>query len=192
MSKRSVRRKKNQRKLPVAALGLGVLLLAIGVYFSAYGKSSRTIPRDLSAIPQPVNYPSPALTLQNVKGGSGSLADFLDHVVLVNNWATWCPPCKAELPTLVEFYEAHAAQGFMIVGVEAGEPASDVSNFVRQYHISYPVWLDPANESLSAFGNPNLPNSYVIDRTGTVRLAWTGEITRDTLEKYVTPLIQED
>jgi thiol-disulfide isomerase/thioredoxin len=127
-----------------------------------------------------------------VEGGTESLVDYRDKVVLLNNWATWCPPCKAEIPTLVEYYEAHKDEGFVIIGVEAGEPQAEVLNFVKAAEITYPIWIDLKNASLRAFGTGGLPNSFVIDRKGTVRLAWVGEINRATLEKYVTPIIAEN
>ncbi len=192
MSKRYPSQKKKRRDQPILSLGVGLILVIVALLLGLHDTGSASLPQDLSTIPVEVNYPAPALELENVNGGVESLADFRDKVVLVNNWATWCPPCKAELPSLVAFYNAHAAQGFMTIGIEAGEAVAEVAGFVKQYDMSYPVWLDPNNEALAAFRNQNLPNSYVIDRKGTVRLAWTGEINRDTLEKYVTPLITEE
>jgi len=112
-------------------------------------------------------------------------------VVLVNNWATWCPPCKAEMPTLSAYYNEHNTEGFMIVAIEAGDPLGDVSQFAQSRNLKFQVWLDPNGAALKAFDNGNLPNSYVIDRSGTVRYAWTGEINKAMLEKYVTPLLTE-
>lgn len=192
MTKRHPGRKKRGGNRPILSPGIGLLLVVAALYLGLRDTESAPPSQDLSTIPLEVNYPAPELELVNVNGRVESLADFRGQVVLVNNWATWCPPCKAELPTLVAFYNAHAAQGFTIIGIEAGEEAEDVAGFASEYDISYPVWLDPDNRALAAFRNPNLPNSYVIDRTGTVRLAWTGEINRDTLEKYVTPLIAEN
>ena len=109
----------------------------------------------------------------------------------MNNWATWCPPCKAEMPTLQAYFEAHQAKGFTIIAIEGGEPVSEVADFVRQYGLSFPVWPDVNGKSMDAFRNLNLPNSYLIDREGTVRLAWTGAISRSILEEYVTPLLED-
>jgi peroxiredoxin len=139
-----------------------------------------------------VNFTAPVLSLQNINGQTESLADYRGSVVLVNNWATWCPPCKAEMPTLAAYHDDHAADGFTIIAIEAGDPAESVSQFANEYDLHFPVWLDPDGASLDAFGNGSLPNSYVIDRSGTVRYAWTGEISREMLEKFVTPLLAEN
>ena len=145
-----------------------------------------------SVTPVEVNYPAPELSLQNINGQSESLTDYQDQVVLVNNWATWCPPCKAEIPTLEAYYKMHKVNGFVIVGVEAGESQKDVLKFVQEHDMTYPVWFDLKNAATNAFHNENLPSSYVIDRKGIVRLAWVGEISQQMLEKYVTPLLTEN
>jgi peroxiredoxin len=144
-----------------------------------------------SNIPAQVDYAAPELTLKDLSGATVSLADYQDKVVLVNNWATWCPPCKAEMPTLLAYYEAHKSQNFMIIAIEAGEPDADVAAFVKDYGLTFPVWPDPGQKSIQAFRNSGLPNSFVIDKTGTVRLAWTGAISQDNLEKYVTPILEQ-
>ena len=136
-----------------------------------------------------VNYPAPELALENIKGNTESLVDFRDKVVLVNNWATWCPPCKAEMPVLAAFYNDHAKDGLMIIAVEAGDSKEQVQKYADQFKMPFAVWLDPNRKSSEAFKNRGLPNSYVIDRTGTVRLMWMGQINRETLETYVTPLL---
>ena len=146
---------------------------------------------DTGVVPFAVEYAAPELSLQNINGTTESLVDYREDVVLVNNWATWCPPCKAEMPTLSAYYNEHNADGFTIIAIEAGDPLEPVSQFAQSYNLKFPVWLDPDGASLRAFGNGSLPNSYVIDRTGTVRYAWTGEISKAMLEKYVTPLIAE-
>ena len=96
------------------------------------------------------------------------------------------------MPTLVAYHNEHNSEGFSVIAVEAGEPLETVSPFVESFGMNFPVWLDPNGAALRAFGNGTLPNSYVIDRTGVVRYAWTGEISKAMLEKYVTPLIAEN
>jgi cytochrome c biogenesis protein CcmG, thiol:disulfide interchange protein DsbE len=194
MAKKYHRRKKRKQNpfLPVAAgllfIGIAIVILASGYTKGSPGTDTQG---QEAGSPLAVNFPAPDLYLENVNGGTESLADYRDHVVLVNNWATWCPPCKAEMPVLQAYYEEHADDGFMIIAIEAGDPRDVVSQFAKDYKLQFQVWLDPNSASVRAFGNGSLPNSYLIDRTGMVRHAWTGQIDRAALEKYVTPLLME-
>jgi cytochrome c biogenesis protein CcmG, thiol:disulfide interchange protein DsbE len=95
------------------------------------------------------------------------------------------------MPALQAFYDAHKDDGFVLIAIDAGDPFNDVEDFVHTYGLSFPVWLDPENQTLKAFKNYGLPNSYVIDKDGVVQLAWTGAISDTMLEKYVAPLLQE-
>jgi peroxiredoxin len=190
-SNRKIRRKSKQ-SFPWLPFGIGFLLMGLAVLLLASPKTDSQAASQSSVIPIKVNFSAPELSLQNINGKTESLSDFRGNVILVNNWATWCPPCKAEMPTLAAYYNEHNPQGFNIVAIEAGDPVEGVSQFASDYDLQFPVWLDPDGASLKTFGNGNLPNSYVIDRSGTVRYAWTGEISREMLEKYVTPLLTEN
>jgi peroxiredoxin len=141
--------------------------------------------------PARINRSAPALTLETLDGEQVSLRDFQGQVVLINNWATWCPPCRVEMPELNAYYQDQKDQGFLVVAIEAGSPHSDVAAFVDQEGIDFPVLLDSGNKALQSFQNASLPNSYVIDRQGNLRLTWTGAINQATLERYVNPLLEE-
>ncbi len=93
------------------------------------------------------------------------------------------------MPALAKYYTEHKNEGFMLIGIEAGDPLKDVTSFVEEYKIPFPVLTDPNNKSLILFNNDSLPSSYVINHQGTVILAWAGPISREMLEKYVTPLL---
>lgn len=142
-------------------------------------------------LPAAANYAAPQLELTDLDGNTASLDQYRGQVVLVNNWATWCPPCKAEMPALQSYYSLHADQGLVVVAIESGEGPEDVAAFVDQYGLTFPVWLDPQGAALEAFQNWNLPSTYIIDRSGTVVYSWTGEVNLETLETYVTPLLGE-
>lgn len=178
-----------RKAIPLVFLGFGLILIAISTYFILRESSP---PTDFSAVPFKVNYASPELTLTDIQGVPHSLAEYRGQVVLVNLWATWCPPCKDEMPTLRSFYNKHKEQGFMVVAINDGDPTKDVLKFVKDYKLTFPVWLDPTYSATEhAFKSLNLPTSFVIDRNGVVQLQWVGGISRKMLDQYVIPLITE-
>jgi peroxiredoxin len=183
---------RGKRNLGVALLIVGLFLVGSVIVFYLTNAQRKIFDYSNLAIP-PVtgSYPAPTLELTNLEGIAVSLADYKGKVILVNNWATWCPPCKDEMPELQAYFDDHHSDGFVVVAIEAGEPASKVAEFVRDLELTFPVWLDPHTDALEAFENWDLPSSYIIDRQGQVRLSWTGAINLATLEKYVTPLLEE-
>ena len=179
--------------------GIFISLLAAGLFFIGAAVIILYLPKaqeqvlanGYSVVPVKVNYTAPEMRLTDLAGNPVMLSDYRGKVVLVNNWATWCPPCKAEMPTLEQYYEDHREQDFVIVAIESGEPADEVADFVTQYGLTFPVWLDANGLALDAFENWDLPSSYVVDKNGTIQLTWTGEISRAMLDKYVTPLLEK-
>jgi len=183
-------KKKQTNLIPILLLGLGLILIAISGFYILQNVSAQT---DLTTVPAQVNFPAPELSLTDTQGTTHALSDYQGQVVLVNLWATWCPPCKAEMPTLQAYYDKHKEEGFTIIAINDGDPPPDVLQFVDDYKLSFPVWLDPpyiATEQ--SFKTLNLPSSFVIDQNGTTRLSWVGEINRKMLDKFVTPIIKEN
>ena len=176
------------RLVPLLLIGIGLVL--IGVIATWY-IVTQDADDEFSVVPLAVNFPAPQLVFNDLSGNRVDLADYRQQIVMVNNWATWCPPCKAEMPTLVKYFKAHSDQGFVLFGINAGDPKNDVVKFVDEYQLSFPILLDPNTKALMLFKNDSLPSSYVIDHQGNVVLAWTGPINRDMLEKYVTPLLEQ-
>lgn len=181
------------RVTALAAMGAGLILVGTALAAVVLGNNQagggEAFVGNGSVVPAKVDFRAPALYLRNLSGLPESLEDYSGRVILVNNWATWCPPCKAEMPTLQAYYDEHVAEGLTVIAIEAGSPAAEVKQFARSFGLTFPIWVDPKTAALEAFNNASLPNSYVIDRTGTVRLAWVGEIDRDSLEKHVAPLL---
>jgi peroxiredoxin len=174
---------------PLLLLGVGAVLIAASSYFLLQNAVPRS---NVVTIPVKVNFPAPELTLTDTKGTSHSLADYRGQIVLVNLWATWCPPCKEEMPALQSFYNRYRDQGFVVVAINDGDPTADVLQFVKAYQLTFPVWLDPTYIATEqAFKTLTLPSSYVIDRTGTIQLQWVGGISLRALEQYVAPLLVE-
>lgn len=186
--------KKDPNKIaPYILGGAGLLILAIVglTLWPQFGKAESSGTSGIILPPATLDQPAPSLTLTDLEGNQVSLSDHLGEVVLVNNWATWCPPCRAEMPELNEYYRKHKNQGFIILAVESGDPETQVRAFAQDLGLEFPVLLDPEQISVRTFQNASLPNTYVIDRKGNLRLMWTGAINMSTLEEYVTPLLKE-
>ena len=178
-----------RKTLPLLLLGLGTLLLAASTYLILRDVRSRS---EFSTIPAKVNYPAPELTLTDSTGISHSLVEYRGQVVLVNLWATWCEPCKQEMPALQSFYNQYKDRGFVVVAINDGDPQADVLQFATDYRLTFPIWLDPTYMATEqAFKTLGLPSSFVIDRDGTIRLQWVGGISRRMLDQHVSPLITE-
>lgn len=178
--------------LVIVAFGATVLAGVVLYWMATRRATAAPQATDFAAVPASVNYAAPALSLAGLDGTRHSLADFQGQVLLVNLWATWCPPCQAEMPLLQKYYEKHRSSGFTVIAIEDGEPEAEVRSFVKEHGLTFPVWLDPEHEATDrAFKSMNLPTSFVIDRSGQVRFTWVGAINAANLEKYVTPLIGE-
>ncbi|HSG45825.1 MAG TPA: TlpA disulfide reductase family protein [Anaerolineales bacterium] len=181
--------KKIRQIIPFILLGLGLILIAVSGFHILDGASAQN---DLSTVPVRVDFPAPELTLTDLNGETRSLVDYRGQVILVNLWATWCPPCKEEMPTLQAFHDKYNDDGFAVIAINDGDPSPDVLQFVQDYKLTFPVWLDPTYIATEdAFKTLNLPSSFVIDRNGIVRLQWVGEVDRKILEEVVTPIIKE-
>ncbi len=179
-----------RKTLPLILLGSGLVLILASAYF-IYQKIA--LSSDFPTVPVSVSYVAPELSLVDVQSVGHSLADYRGQVVLVNLWATWCPPCKQEMPTLQAYYNKHQDQGFTVIAINDGDPTSDVLQFVKDYKLTFPVWLDPTYSATEqAFKTLNLPSSYIVDRSGTIRLMWVGGISRRMLDKNVTPILTEN
>jgi cytochrome c biogenesis protein CcmG/thiol:disulfide interchange protein DsbE len=139
-----------------------------------------------------IGQPAPALVLRQVDDVTFDLAAQKGHVVVVNFWATWCPPCRAEMPVLEQFYRDHREQGVVLIGVSTDRPRDlrDVRRVMGAF--SYPAGLLGA-ATVNGFGDPEaLPVTYVIDAAGVVRGKLRADgtpVTRESLERLVAPLL---
>lgn len=165
--------------------GLAALLLLPGISPAAENTADKAIK------PARVDFPAPDLQLHDIEGLPVSLVDYRGQTVLVNNWATWCPPCREEMPILNSYFRDHRHQEFVLVAIDAGDTAAMVSDFVARYELEFPVWIDPTSLALNSFRNNYLPSSYLINPEGQVVMAWSGAVTRASLEEHITPILKE-
>jgi peroxiredoxin len=103
--------------------------------------------------------------LTDLHGKTWDLQELRGKVVLVNFWATWCPPCRSEMPDLDALYQQFKDQGFVVLAI-SDEDAGKVQPYIDQYHYSYPILLDPGRKVHEAFNIEGIPKSFVYDREG--------------------------
>jgi cytochrome c biogenesis protein CcmG/thiol:disulfide interchange protein DsbE len=112
---------------------------------------------------------APALTAVDLEQQPAGLAALHGHAVLVMFWATWCGPCRKEMPVVQAAYEKFRDRGFAVIAVNVSDDRKDVERFVEKMGVKFPVVLDPDGDTAERFGVVALPTSYVIDAVGTVR-----------------------
>ena len=141
----------------------------------------------------PTSTPKPPidLSLKDLQGNSVQLSSLRGEVVLVNYWASWCSPCREEMPILDEFYKEHQSEGFMLIAVNVSESAEDAAEYVAEHGYSFTVWSDPPGDTMIELGINGLPASLLLDETGRIQKVWLGSVTEEILETSVFPLLYD-
>ena len=157
---------------------LGTLLgalLVLALAVSALGQTAST----------------PELRLKDINGRALRLSDYRGKVVLLNFWATWCPPCRKEVPDLIRLQRDYRKQGLRVIGVTyPPQTLSEVRRFARQMGINYPVALGKKQTSLEFTSSENLPLTIVIGRDGTIREVIEGILLPEEFQSKIKPLLQ--
>jgi len=135
----------------------------------------------------------PSLVLPDLSGVSTRLDDSKGKVVLVNFWATWCPPCRREMPSMQRLKEKMAGQAFVILGVDSAEPREDVMGFLEVVRVDFPILLDTDSTVTKSWKVYALPTSFIIDRTGRIRYSLSGPTEWDEGEavQLIESLLRE-
>ena len=119
---------------------------------------------------------TPALALRDLRGATHDLASYRGKVVLVNFWATWCEPCRDELPSMQRLEQRLAGQPFVVLAVNADEPEARIRKFLSQAALDFTVLLDPEMRAAREWKARILPASFVVDRDGRVRYSARGDL----------------
>ncbi len=120
--------------------------------------------------------PTPALELEDLQGRTHRLSDYRGKVVLVNFWATWCEPCRDEMPSIERLRRSLAGEPFEVLAVNLAEPRSRIEHFVAQMPLSFPLLLDRDTQAAKAWKARLLPATYLVDASGRIRYVHYGEL----------------
>ena len=134
----------------------------------------------------------PSLSMQDTQGVTHTISDWKGKTILLNFWATWCPPCKREIPEFIEYQQTYGKDRFQIIGVGIDEPERIIKETAAM-QINYPVLLATDAEMMSHWGNHDqvLPYSVVIDRSGIIRYIHRGQLMPSIFEQTIKPIIFE-
>lgn len=150
------------------ALGIALIALVGGAWL--IGSRVREAGPAVREAPQP-GYRAPGFSLRTLDGESLSLSDLQGRTVVLNFWATWCPPCRAEMPAFQRLYARYADRGLTVIGVNAtlGDDLAAVFAFRQQYHLTFPILLDETGQVNRRYRVTALPTTFFIDSRGIIR-----------------------
>ena len=164
-------------------------LLALLGYGVAQNGTSTSIDSQLAAGKRPA---APSVSLPPLDGGADvSLSSYRGKVVVLNFWASWCPPCKAEAPVLARWQPRLAARNATIVGVDVLDVSSDAHRFIDEHKLDFPHLRDQDGSRLKSFEIVGYPETIVLDRQGRIAATSRGTIDERFFVKQVEPLLKE-
>jgi peroxiredoxin len=140
-----------------------------------------------------LNSPAPDFTLKSLNGENLKLSEMAGNVVLINFWASWCGPCREEMPLLNDLHKKYEPLGFAVFGVNVEEDVNGAMEFLQNFPVDFPVLLDGSNQVSKQYQVIAMPTTVVVDRDGKVRYLHKGYKTGDE-EKYrqiVKKLVRE-
>ena len=169
----------------VLVLGSGWTILS-RVPLATANNELRSAPRE--------GFSAPDFTLDVLGGGQVTLSGLRGKVVVLNLWASWCPPCKAEMPAIQKVYRAYADLGVVVLGVNTtyqdSEP--DAADFVRKYNLTFPIPLDRDGSVSQRYALRGLPTTFFIDRKGIIRsIIVGGPMSEATIQSNIEELLKD-
>jgi len=183
-----------ESKLPklrkeIKRTGLGLtLLIMLSLTLAACGDNNNG--QLVAEVAPRINYLAPDFSLKDYKGDTIKLSDFKGKPVLINFWATWCPPCRAEMPEIEAAYRKYKEKsGLIVLGVDAREEAAAVKKYVADGSYSWYMPMDYAGEVITAYGVVAFPTSFFIDRQGYIRSSQTGGMDKKGLEERLSKIL---
>jgi len=158
------------------------------VVFSTDAEAAQSSACDKSSKPANLNF-----TLKDSQGKDFSLASHKGKVILLDFWATWCPPCKVEIPWFVEFQEKYGPKGLIVIGVSVDDPASALKPFGEKYKVNYPLLVGDGRDDIKGPRGYNaawgLPKTFVIGRDGAICKTHIGLSVKEHFEQQIKSLL---
>ncbi|HZQ07578.1 MAG TPA: TlpA disulfide reductase family protein [Anaerolineae bacterium] len=169
------------------------LFIAFGIAWTWFNRLPKVNASDAARTVAPhTNFMAPTFTLQSITSETLDLDALKGKVLLVNFWATWCPPCRAEMPAIDKAYRANKDAGFVVLAVDQQEDPRVVKAFGEKYNLTFPLLLDRDGSVNVLYGVSALPTSYFVDRRGVIRdMMIGGSMSSEFIEGKIKTLLEE-
>jgi len=168
----------------IAAVLIGVAIITVNTYNSSNSIANPST-KPIGINPNAIKTKAIDFKLKDLDGKELSLSDLKGKKVFLNFWATWCPPCKAEMPEIETLYQETKDSDLVILAVEIGEPLSTVKSFIDSTKYSFKVLLDPEQSVASKYNITSIPTSYFIDTNGNIISQNVGGMNIDQMKDYI-------
>ena len=174
------------RTVPAIAVSLGIVLLSLAglrALIYSYHRSANADPKQQARV-------APDFELKSLDGKTAKLSDYRGKIVLLNFWATWCAPCRVEMPALMDLYDKYHAQGLEIIGVSMDDGGQErVAKFVNEIKINYPILLGDSSAADNYGGLRFLPQTFFIARDGKIARTVIGMRSKKDFETTIEQLL---
>lgn len=165
-----------------------VAVLLAGCYSG--GGPKRTIDAGSGGPSALAGAPAISYDVKRLDGQTDALGRYRGSVVVMNLWATWCPPCREEMPDLQRFYIENKAKGVVVLGVDQGESAQAAATFAREHGVTFPILLDADQQYGRSYAAVGLPTTVIVDRSGHVVRGIDGQLTLAQMREAVGKALQ--
>jgi cytochrome c biogenesis protein CcmG/thiol:disulfide interchange protein DsbE len=172
-------------------MALALLLGGFWILESRLPQSRAALGRSDTVAAPRAGFPAPDFTLGTLDGSTVQLSELRGQPVLINFWASWCGPCRVEMPHLQAAYQAHRDAGLIILGVNQMESPPAISRFVAELGLTFPIPMDAQGRASATYQARALPTSFFVDADGIIRDVFTGPMSSGLLESKLDLILEK-
>lgn len=175
---------RNRKWIQLSILVVFLIIVAFTIW-----QSLSTIDRPIERSEELLNQAAPAFTASALDGKRYSIEELRGKAVVLNFWASWCAPCRNEMPLLNQKYLEHKQDGLIVLGLNIAENKQTIKGFVDQMKLQFPVLMDNQSEVEKKYGINPLPTTFFISRDGMVDSIHIGELDEQAIDRYIKKIL---
>ena len=188
MTSQAAQEGRTRKRWKIASIILLALLIVAFFALLAYGLSNRTTATGRSGVTR-VGKPAPSFAMSLLNGSEFRLEDYAGRPLVINFWASWCPPCRDESPGFERVWKKYRGEGVQFVGVNIQDTKEEAARYAEEFDLTFPNGLDPDGKITVEYGVIGLPVTFFVGANGLVEGRWVGAAPEDKLEEWTRALI---